>query len=167
MCRCTASYHHPRAWASLIALHTKVLRPTPQELVRNRKATDLVSSALKSTVRPGEVYVGGSSKKNTGVRGSSDVDIVVYFNDFDATDRTTDHLEKIQTALEKNPKSIKIQNITPYAVKCTVTFYPQRHCERNTVGTLSCTTDKVLTGTGWRNKVGAAGHPSPRTRWIG
>ena len=81
-----------------------LLVPTPSFRDHVKKSTNVIVQALHK-IKPKEVFRGGSTKKGTMRRGTGDVDLVIYFDDYDPTDSNVreKYLSKIKEIISKIP----------------------------------------------------------------
>jgi hypothetical protein len=95
------------------------LVPTEFFLKHVKFSTNVIVKALHK-IKPKEVFRGGSTKKRTIRRGTGDVDIVIYFDDYDPTDskvRET-YLRKIKEIISTIPGIEDVEEKSPFCIGC-------------------------------------------------
>lgn len=109
----------------------KLLFVTREEQEVTGKAVNAVVQALCRGFHPQKVYMGGSYKKGTSLRGSYDIDLVVFMSDFDHNameayrSRAVVALNQAQIKFSKSgqtPYCIKIDFQTGEAIKSILHF---------------------------------------------
>lgn len=97
----------------------RLLPITHTERTQTGPTVDKVAEALRQTFHPQQVYLGGSYKKHTCLRGSYDVDLVIFIHDFDP-----DSMEQYKDAARRG---LTFHNVifnegrrTPYCIKIDV-----------------------------------------------
>lgn len=116
--------------AFTVARVRSLLAVTDEERRLTRATIDRVAGALRQGFHPQKVYLGGSFKKGTSLRGLYDVDLVVFVNGF-RPEKMNEYRARAKAVLGDNGVLYENPAETPYCLKidCLTGFEakPQLH----------------------------------------